>query len=100
MPISLLTISVFFNVYKVSLNIPLVDSENWLTCPEPTIKSSLKETAFDLRDKIINRIDQQIKNEVKKVIVIYIPDRWLSYTSFQEENEDFDLHDYIKAYCA
>lgn len=90
----------FFNVYKVSLNIPLVDSENWLTCPEPTIKSSLKETAFDLRDKIINRIDQQIKNEVKKVIVIYIPDRWLSYTSFQEENEDFDLHDYIKAYCA
>src|SRR5690606_40084481 len=33
-------------------------------------------------------------------IVIYIPDRWLSYTSFHEKNEDFDLHDYIKAYCA
>ena len=90
----------FFNVFKVSLNIPLVDSVNWITCPEPTAKTSIKEMSFDLRNKIINRIDQLIKDEVKKVIVIFIPDRWLSFTSFDEENESFDLHDYVKAYCA
>lgn len=90
----------FFNVYNVSLNVPTVNTENWLDCPEPTVKPTLKETAFDLRNKVINRIDQHIKDEIKKVILIYIPNRWLSYTSFHEENEDFDLHDYIKAYCA
>ncbi|MDR2269484.1 MAG: SIR2 family protein [Sphingobacterium sp.] len=90
----------FFNIYKVSLNVPLINSEDWLACPEPDVKKSIKETAYDLRDKIIYRIDQHIKNEKKKVIVIYIPDRWLSFTSFHEENEDFDLHDHIKGYCA
>ncbi len=90
----------FYNVFKVSLNIPVIGSENWSACPEPSVKATLKETAFDLRDKIIHRIDELSKNEEKKVVVIYIPDRWLAYTSFNEDNEVFDLHDYVKAYCA
>lgn len=90
----------FFEAYGVSLNVPESNSDNWLKCPEPDIKKTLKETAFELRNKIINRIDLITKDEVKKVIVIFIPDRWLQYTSFDEENEQFDLHDYIKAYCA
>ncbi len=90
----------FFEAYGVSLNVPDVNGENWFNCPEPTTKQTLQEMAFDLRDKVINRIDQSLKNEIKKVLVIYIPDRWLTYTSFHIENEHFDLHDYVKAYCA
>lgn len=90
----------FFDAYGVSLNVPEVNAENWFTCPEPANKQTLQEMAFDLRDKVINRIDQSLKNEIKKVLVIYIPNRWLTYTSFHIENEHFDLHDYVKAYCA
>lgn len=90
----------FHEVYAVSLNVPDVSSPDWVNCPEPTQKPTLKETAFDLRSKIISRIDHLIKDDVKKVVVIFIPDRWLPYTSFDEDNERFDLHDYIKAYCA
>ncbi|GAA4326052.1 hypothetical protein GCM10023149_28660 [Mucilaginibacter gynuensis] len=90
----------FYDTYGVSLNVPDINSANWFSCPEPEIKQNLKEMAFDLRSKIINRIDQSLRDEVKKVLVIFIPDRWLTYTSFDEENEHYDLHDYIKAYCA
>jgi NAD-dependent SIR2 family protein deacetylase len=90
----------FFDVYGVSLNVPEVNAENWFTCPEPIVKNTLQATAFGLRDKVINRIDQSLKNEIKKVLVIYIPNRWLPYTSFHIDNEYFDLHDYVKAYCA
>lgn len=90
----------FHDVYGVSLNVPDIGSPYWAVCPEPTPKPTLKETAFDLRNKVVAKIDQLIKDDLQKVIVIYIPDRWLTYTSFDEENERFDLHDYIKAYCA
>jgi NAD-dependent SIR2 family protein deacetylase len=90
----------FHDLYGVSLNIPESGSADWLTCPEPEIKQTLKETAFALRNKIIGKIDQWIKDDIPKVVIIFIPERWLGYTSFDEENERFDLHDYIKAYCA
>lgn len=91
----------FYEAYGVSLTIPQVGTSLWAICEEPNVQlPSLRESALDLKNKIIRQIDLLMNDGVKKVLVICIPDRWLDLTAFDEENEHFDLHNYIKAYCA
>ncbi|RVU03127.1 hypothetical protein EOD41_04130 [Mucilaginibacter limnophilus] len=90
----------FIEAFSASLNVPDIGSENWAVCPEPVVSENLKEVALDLRDKIINQINYLSRDRSDKVIVICIPKRWLYYLDYDEENERYDLHDYIKAYCA
>lgn len=90
----------FYEAYNVSLNVPEIDATNWEAISEPTENKEIKLIALNLKDKIIQRIDSLTQDEKSKVVIIYIPERWTSFLSFSEENEDFDLHDYIKAYCA
>lgn len=91
----------FFEAYGVSLNIPQIGTPYWCICEEPNLHlPSLREAALDLKNKIIRQIDLLMSDGVKKVLVICIPDRWTDFTAFDEDNEHFDLHNYIKAYCA
>ncbi len=90
----------FYEAFSASLNVPDVGSENWAVCAEPTISDDLKEIALDLRDKIINQINYLSRDRPDKVIIICIPNRWLYYLDYDKDNESYDLHDYIKAYCA
>lgn len=90
----------FYEAFHCSLNIPEIDTENWVSCSEPKITESIKEIALDLKELIIDRINHLSRDRSDKVIVLCIPKRWVYYTSYDEENEAFDLHDYIKAYCA
>lgn len=89
----------FFEAYGVSINIPEVGKENWAYC-ELTQTGELKNIALSLRDSIIRRIDELSADGIRKVIIICIPNSWLLYCSYDIDNEHFDLHDYIKAYCA
>jgi hypothetical protein len=90
----------FFETYGVNLDIPEIGHTDWVECGEPEIKPTLMETALQLRQQIIDRINLVTKESTNKVIIIIIPQRWLAYTSYDIENEYFDLHDYVKAYCA
>lgn len=90
----------FHEAFSASLNIPEIGSDNWAECSEPNLSVDLKDVALDLRDKIINQINYLSRDRSDKVIVICIPNRWLYYLSYDANNEKYDLHDYIKAYCA
>lgn len=89
----------FFDAYGVSLNIPEMGKENWMFCEEPQ-GDNIKSLALSLRINIIQKIDEVAADGIRKVIVICIPEKWLYYCSYDIENESYDLHDYIKAYCA
>lgn len=89
----------FFEAYGVSLNIPQVGQENWVLLDKPS-GSVLKDLALSFRNNIKKNIDQLSADGLRKVIVICIPQKALDYCSYDLENEHFDLHDYIKAYCA
>jgi NAD-dependent SIR2 family protein deacetylase len=90
----------FYEAFGASLNIPDPGTENWSTCKEPILSGTLQETALQLRDHLIDRINYLSRDRSDKIIVICIPKRWLYYLSYDIENESYDLHDYIKAYCA
>jgi hypothetical protein len=91
----------FYEAYGVSINVPQPGMAHWAYCDEPDFHlQSVKEVALDLKNRIVRQIDTLTNDGIKKVIVICVPDRWLNFCSYDEHNEHFDLHDYIKAYCA
>ncbi len=90
----------FQEAFATKLTVPDPGTENWSYVEDPKYMDSIKSAATDLRNQLIRAIDNQAKTGLQKVLVIYIPLRWLEYTSYDIENEHYDLHDYIKAYCA
>mgnify|MGYP003306838121 CR=1 FL=1 len=49
---------------------------------------------------ICKKIEALSSNHVGIVIAIFIPRQWEKLRSFKQEGEEFDLHDYIKAFSA
>jgi hypothetical protein len=90
----------FQQAFANQLLIPDPGTENWAYIAEPAGADSIKNTAPELRNQLISCIDKLVKDGMNKVLVIYIPLRWLEFTAYDIDNEHYDLHDYIKAYCA
>lgn len=90
----------FQEAFASQLHIPDPGTENWIYAGEPVRVDTIKNAAADIRNQLIASIDNLVKDGIRKVVIIYIPQRWLDYTSYDIDNEHYDLHDYIKAYCA
>lgn len=89
----------FYNIYGVSLNFPTPDSDGWEYVDEPK-HIDIVENANDIKQEICSCIVKINSMGRQKIVVVYIPHRWEEFTSYNEEGESFDLHDYIKAFCA
>ena len=89
----------FLNAYGIPLNVPDVNSDLWMNCTINLNSQNLMQSAIELADKIKKAIDQLEAVSKKLVIVIYIPTNWNIVTDVDNEDEKFDLHDYIKAYA-
>lgn len=90
----------FQQAFSSRIHIPQPGGDDWAVCPEPEMAGSIKDAALSLRNNVIAKIEALAANSIKKVLVIFIPDRWLDYSGYDLDNEHYDLHDYIKAYCA
>jgi len=88
----------FYKTYGLSLNIPEPTSCDWGIISEPQ-SQILKENIHEIKRNICDKITKLSVNGNQKIIVIYIPKRWDSFTSYHENGESFDLHDYVKAFC-
>jgi hypothetical protein len=90
----------FVNSFGVSLNVPLVSDPNWIESPKLEVKESENETADELSRQILGCIDKVTSDNTNKVVIIFIPKIWNNFLNYLDNNKEFDLHDYIKAYCA
>lgn len=89
----------FHDTYGVSLNIPTTTSSNWEMVNEPTCRDP-KEITHEIKNNICDKINKLCSVGSQKIIVIFIPTRWDSFVHYNDDIESFDLHDYIKAFCA
>lgn len=89
----------FYKTYGITLNIPLIGGNDWEGIHEP-LTPSIKDAAQQIKRNICDKISKLCSTGGQKIIIIFIPSRWELFTSYYEEGESFDLHDYIKAYCA
>jgi NAD-dependent SIR2 family protein deacetylase len=90
----------FINAYGIPFNIPDVNSDLWKDCIINFPPNNIMQTANELADKIKKAIDYFDAVNKKLVLVIFIPTDWNIITDINNEEEKFDLHDYIKAYAA
>lgn len=90
----------FNAAYNIPIDIPSTDSERWVDNNFSLSNSALSTNAVNLARSITNKIDQLADNFNQTSIVIFIPKEWDPYLSFDEDGEQFDLHDYIKAFAA
>lgn len=84
----------FNNAFKTSLNIPTISSQEWVN-----IAADQFTTPITFGDILARKLDQLSALSVD-VILIYIPKEYEYFTSENDEDVSFDLHDYIKAYAA
>ena len=91
----------FNKIYNIPINIPHEDSGKWVDV-EFYGKNGLEqhENAIELARLLTSKIDQLDNTTIKGTIVIFIPNEWQNFENFVNENETFDLHDYIKSYAA
>lgn len=84
----------FSSVYNVSINIPNIGSDRWSTINETHTDS------YKLAQEICQKIEDLYSNHTGIVVTIFIPNQWGQFRSFEKYGEEFDLHDYIKAFAA
>jgi len=88
----------FYNTYGLSLNIPVPTSSDWEFISEP-LSNDFNENINEIKRNICDKITKHCTSGTQKVLIIYIPQRWENFTSYHDNGESFDLHDYIKAFC-
>lgn len=89
----------FHTTYGISLNIPTTTSSNWEMINEPSNRVA-KEIIHEIKNNICDRINRVCSIGGQKIVVIFIPKRWDDFVQYHDDIESFDLHDYIKAFCA
>lgn len=90
----------FEETYLVKLNIPNINSNDWKNIDDIDLSRDVKVVSEEIKSIICTEILKISASRTQKIIVIFIPEEWLKYTSYSTEFESFDLHDYIKAFCA
>lgn len=84
----------FEKTFNISIDIPNVESEKWITVDEEYT------SPIDLARTITQSFENLSNNYPGSVVLIFIPSIWQKYRQFSYQNEHFDLHDYIKAFAA
>ena len=89
----------FTQAFGVGLDIPRKGSLGWQSVPENPSNFDIKAGAIKLANNITAAIDSLVASYKPNLIIVFIPERWQSWRKFQNDDESFDLHDFVKAYC-
>ena len=88
----------FNQAYGLPIEIPDPDTRGWITCPEPS-DTHPRRGAVEVA-RLINDSIQTLRSlYTPQVILIFYPDRWERMRGYSDENERFDVHDFVKAFC-
>jgi len=83
----------------VPLEIPRPSDGAWSICPEPNDGGAANKSSLELAELITRSIDAVVAAEKPHVVLVFIPDRWSAWRGYVDNQERFDLHDFVKAYC-
>lgn len=88
----------FYQAFKTGLNIPTPDENKWESyLPKNTM--NIKKDTIELGNILTQKLDQ-VNSNATDVTIIYIPKEYEFLTEYSEDNEKYDLHDFVKAYAA
>ncbi len=88
----------FENVYRVPVIFPGRGDPLWYTLPEIDSLLDERDGALDMSRKIRDGISS-LAAAGRSIILIFTPNRWRRWRGFKNDDEVFDVHDFVKAYC-
>jgi len=89
----------FTQAFGIGLDIPKHGSSGWQSVPEMQANIDEKSGVLQLANAITAAIDSLRASYKPNLVIIFIPTRWEKWRKFSTEDEDFDLHDFVKAHC-
>jgi hypothetical protein len=89
----------FQSAFGLPLQFPDRGGAGWATCPEIDPKFEAQAGSVELARSITAAVDALHASCRPNVTLICIPFRWAAYRGYKTEEEKFDLHDFVKAYC-
>jgi hypothetical protein len=96
----LLQFNGFQNAFGTALQIPAPGDNLWLTCPEIDPNLDEQRGALQLSQHFTNCLNTLKAAALPNVTIIFIPTRWAQWRTFETDSERFDLHNFVKAFCA
>lgn len=88
----------FERAYGLSIDIPEPDDAGWITCAEPSNDDPVNGPV-ELAGQINRAIEALQSSHAPHVVLIFFPDRWRKLRGYRTDDEAFDVHDFVKAYC-
>ena len=88
----------FENVYRTPIVFASRGTPLWYTLPEIDSRLDERDGALDLSRKIRDGVSS-LAAAGRPIILIFTPDRWQHWRGFKNDDEMFDVHDFVKAYC-
>lgn len=85
----------FGSAFHCPLELPETGGPMFVTLGEPV--DATPEAARLLAGRITTALFSLSASQKPDVTLIYIPSRWHPYRGYQSDEEDFDLHDFVKA---
>lgn len=96
----LLQFSGFQNAFGTALQLPAPGNNLWLTCPEIDSNLDAQRGALQLSQHLTTCLNALKAAALPNVTIIFIPARWAQWRTFETDSERFDLHNFVKAFCA
>jgi len=88
----------FQSAYGLPLEIPAPGAPGWVVCIEPTISGGASG-AISVAQQITSGLEALRSSFAPHVVLIFFPRRWDGLRDYRDENERFDVHDFVKAYA-
>ena len=88
----------FQQAFGLPMELPEPGEAGWIRCPEPT-SSDPKKAAIEVARQINLSVETLQSAYAPHVVLIFFPDRWNQFRSYRDENERFNVHDFVKAFC-
>lgn len=89
----------FERAFGLPISLPSPGGTGWASYPDPDPALDAATGALELAGTITRTIDAVRASYGASVILVFVPARYARWRRFETENERFDLHDFVKAYC-
>lgn len=87
----------FQQAYSLPLEISEPGALGWVECGEPTTIDA-PAGAVSIAKQITTAVETLRSSYAPHVTLIFFPKRWEHLRGYRNDNERFDVHDYVKAY--
>lgn len=89
----------FNSAFGLPISIPGLGTDGWAICPEMDGNLSERDGCLELARRLTQAVSALDATRKPNVILIFVPTRWQKWRRFTTDDEQFDLHDFVKAYC-